>query len=285
MDYQFFLVTRMHEKHTHDADNDTAIAVGFQHGARVVTAAALIRFSIFAAFSFADNPILKSIGFALSAGILADAFLVRMTLVPALMSLVGDGIWWLPERLERLLPNLDIEAATLSRDSVRTPERSDALVRTTLPHALPLPSTLVAVRGRWMTRVCHDRRVPARNSLVRPGRAGAIRRWLPTPGAASRSRRTRRLLARNTWTGSTTADSTERSDSSHPSSSRNSTTATTPWRPPSPRQFRASTEPGTRQRGVSPRSPGGLALVLRRPVRGPLLLPRATSWRDPGQPP
>ncbi|WP_297740770.1 MMPL family transporter [Nocardioides sp.] len=56
MAYQFFLVTRMHEEHTHGADNDTAIAVGFQHGARVVTAAALIRFSIFAAFSFRRQP-------------------------------------------------------------------------------------------------------------------------------------------------------------------------------------------------------------------------------------
>lgn len=115
MDYEFFLVTRMQEEHAHGAPNDRAIAVGFQHGARVVTAAALIMFSIFAAFAFIDDPIIKSVGFALALGILADAFLVRMTLVPAFMSLVGERIWWLPGWAQKVLPDLDIEGAKLAK--------------------------------------------------------------------------------------------------------------------------------------------------------------------------
>ena len=87
--------------------------------ARVVTAAALIMISVFAGFILPDDPIIKSIGFAFAIGILIDAFLVRMTLIPALMTLLGARAWWLPRRLDRLIPDLDIEGAALERRALK----------------------------------------------------------------------------------------------------------------------------------------------------------------------
>jgi RND superfamily putative drug exporter len=114
MDYELFLVTRMREEHAHGANARDAVATGFQHGARVVTAAAIIMLSVFGSFATAHDPIIKSIGFGLAFGILVDAFLVRMTLVPAFMALVGERMWWLPRWLDRVLPDLDVEGEKLT---------------------------------------------------------------------------------------------------------------------------------------------------------------------------
>jgi RND superfamily putative drug exporter len=114
MDYEVFLVTRMREEHVHGASADESIALGFRHGARVVTAAALIMVGVFAGFITATEPVVKSIGFALAVGVFADAFLIRMTLVPALMSLLGKRAYWLPRWLDRLLPDLDVEGSNLT---------------------------------------------------------------------------------------------------------------------------------------------------------------------------
>ncbi|MDX6359098.1 MAG: putative drug exporter of the superfamily, partial [Nocardioidaceae bacterium] len=113
MDYEVFLVTRMREEHVHGSPARQAIVIGFQHSARVVTAAAIIMMGVFAGFATGIDPIIKTIGFALTVGVLADAFLVRMTIVPALMAIVGERMWWLPAWLERALPNLDIEGEGL----------------------------------------------------------------------------------------------------------------------------------------------------------------------------
>lgn len=113
MDYEVFLVSRMREAYVHGTAAKQAVIVGFQHSARVVVAAAVIMFGVFAGFSLTDQVIIKTIGFALAIGILADAFLVRMMIVPAIMALVGDKMWWLPKWLDRLLPNLDIEGEAL----------------------------------------------------------------------------------------------------------------------------------------------------------------------------
>ncbi len=86
MDDEVFLVTRMREEHVHGATANELIVLGFRHGAPMVTAAALIMVAVFAGFSTTNEPVVKSIGFALAVGVFADAFLVRMTLVPALMS-------------------------------------------------------------------------------------------------------------------------------------------------------------------------------------------------------
>jgi RND superfamily putative drug exporter len=79
----------------------------------VVVAAALIMFSVFASFVTIDDVVVKAIAFGLAVGILVDAFLVRMTLVPAVLALLGRSAWWLPRWLDRILPDLDIEGARL----------------------------------------------------------------------------------------------------------------------------------------------------------------------------
>lgn len=121
MDYQVFLVSRMREEFTHGADARHAVRDGFRHGARVVTAAALIMVSVFAGFILPDDPIIKSIGFAFAIGILIDAFLIRMTLIPALMTLLGARAWWLPRGLDRVVPNVDIEGAALESEERPAP--------------------------------------------------------------------------------------------------------------------------------------------------------------------
>jgi RND superfamily putative drug exporter len=114
MDYEVFLVSRMREEYVHGKPAKEAVVHGFQYGARVVTAAAAIMIGVFGSFSLGDDATVKSIGFGLAVGVLADAFLVRMTLVPAFMALLGDRMWWLPRWLDRLLPDLDIEGASLA---------------------------------------------------------------------------------------------------------------------------------------------------------------------------
>jgi RND superfamily putative drug exporter len=115
MDYEVFLVSRMREEYVHGRPAREAVVHGFQYGARVVTAAAAIMIGVFGGFALGDDAIVKSIGFGLAFGILADAFLVRMTLVPAFMALLGDRMWWLPRWLDRAIPNLDIEGEALAQ--------------------------------------------------------------------------------------------------------------------------------------------------------------------------
>ncbi|MBO2446456.1 MMPL family transporter [Actinomadura barringtoniae] len=122
MDYQLFLVSRMKEEHAHGADPRTAVVTGFGNGARVVTAAALIMISVFGSFAFGHDPGVQPIGFALAVGVLVDAFLVRMALVPAVMALLGRAAWWFPRSLERAVPNVDMEGTALERDVDRQPE-------------------------------------------------------------------------------------------------------------------------------------------------------------------
>ena len=121
MDYEVFLVSRMREDYVHGASPRESIIGGFRHGARVVTAAALIMASVFAGFILGDDATIKSIGFALAFGVLIDAFVVRMTIVPAVMALLGDKAWYLPKWLDRIMPDVDIEGAKLERDHPFTP--------------------------------------------------------------------------------------------------------------------------------------------------------------------
>ncbi|WP_431727724.1 MMPL family transporter [Verrucosispora sp. TAA-831] len=113
MDYEVFLVSRMREDFVHGDTAQQATINGMGHGARVVTAAALIMTAVFGGFVFLDDPVIKSMGFALAIGVAIDAFVVRMTIVPAVMSLLGKVAWWLPRWLDRLLPNVDIEGEKL----------------------------------------------------------------------------------------------------------------------------------------------------------------------------
>ena len=115
MDYQVFLVTRMREGWAHGKTAGNATSNGFKHGARVVTAAALIMISVFAAFMLMDEPFIKVMGFALALAVLLDAFIVRMTIIPATMFLLGERAWKIPGWLDRILPKVDIEGENLGR--------------------------------------------------------------------------------------------------------------------------------------------------------------------------
>ena len=99
------------------------MVTGFGHGARVVTAAAIIMISVFAGFVLSDDAITKSIGFALAVAVLFDALIVSMTIVPAVMTLLGRVAWWLPHWLNRILPNVDVEGEKL-RDLLDTAPES-----------------------------------------------------------------------------------------------------------------------------------------------------------------
>jgi putative drug exporter of the RND superfamily len=114
MDYEVFLVSGMREEYVRTKDAQHAVRSGFAHAARVVTAAALIMFFVFFAFVPEGSGAIKPIALALAVGIAFDAFLVRMTLVPAAMALAGRAAWYLPAWLGRILPNVDIEGEGLA---------------------------------------------------------------------------------------------------------------------------------------------------------------------------
>ena len=124
MDYEVFLVSRMREEHSLGAEPTAAVVTGFAHGAKVVAAAALIMISVFAGFILSADPLIKSFGFALAAAVLFDAFMVRLTIVPAAMALLGRAAWWLPRWLDRLLPGIDVEGANV--DATAAPVQAAA---------------------------------------------------------------------------------------------------------------------------------------------------------------
>ncbi|MFD6285722.1 MMPL family transporter [Streptomyces sp. NPDC060205] len=109
MDYEVFLVSAMREDYVRHRDARAAVVTGARNAARVVTSAALIMIAVFVGFLFSHDADIMPIAFALAFGVMVDAFLVRMTLVPAVLALLGDRAWWLPRRLDRFLPRLDVE--------------------------------------------------------------------------------------------------------------------------------------------------------------------------------
>jgi RND superfamily putative drug exporter len=115
MDYEMFLVSGMREQHAHGAEPRTAITEGFSQGAKVVAAAALIMIGVFGNGALNGSETIRPIAFGLAAGVLIDAFVVRLTLVPAVLYLFGRTAWWLPRWLERAIPRVDIEGAALDR--------------------------------------------------------------------------------------------------------------------------------------------------------------------------
>ena len=115
MDYQLFLASGMREAYVHGAPARLAVVRGFRAGRSVVIAAGLIMVSVFGGFIFAESTMIRSIGFGLAFGVLVDAFVVRMLLMPALMHLLGRSAWWIPRWLDRIMPNVDVEGAALER--------------------------------------------------------------------------------------------------------------------------------------------------------------------------
>jgi putative drug exporter of the RND superfamily len=109
MDYEFFLVTSMHEAYRETKDAKRSVKRGFAHASKVVVAAAFIMVAIFAGFITNHDSTIRAIGFGLAFGIFVDAFIVRLMLVPAVMSLIDKAAWWLPKWLDRILPHVSIE--------------------------------------------------------------------------------------------------------------------------------------------------------------------------------
>ena len=114
MDYQVFLVSGMREAYVHGKSAKTAVVAGYNHAVRVVIAAMIIMISVFGGFIFAESAMIRPIGFGLAFGVLVDAFVVRMTITPAVLTLLGDKAWWMPKWLDKLVPNMDVEGATLT---------------------------------------------------------------------------------------------------------------------------------------------------------------------------
>ncbi|WP_326597224.1 MMPL family transporter [Streptomyces sp. NBC_01803] len=130
MDYEVFLVTRMREAHVHGEDAHQSVVTGFNLNARVVTAAAIIMISVFAGFAIpTDDSMVKMIGFGLAVAVLLDAFVVRMTIVPAVMGLIGERAWWLPKWIDRVMPNVDVEGDSLEKYLKANGKGRDAVKR------------------------------------------------------------------------------------------------------------------------------------------------------------
>ena len=147
MDYEVFLVTRMREHYLkmgkrdrpgsrYNAVEESTIE-GFSNGARVVTAAAIIMISVFAAFITQPLPFIQIFGFALGAAVLFDAFLVRMSLVPATMFLMGRATWWMPKWLDKILPTVDIEGTELEKEWEASHAKSRSLADRTRRGRIP----------------------------------------------------------------------------------------------------------------------------------------------------
>src|SRR5690606_9616260 len=92
-----------------------AMVSGYHHGARVVTSAAIIMISVFSAFMLESDVTVKSMGFALAVGVLLDAFVVRMIIMPALLALLGKWAWWIPSWLDKILPDIHVEGSQLAK--------------------------------------------------------------------------------------------------------------------------------------------------------------------------
>lgn len=126
MDYQLFTASGMREAYAHGSAPRLAVRQGLHAGRSVVTAAALIMTSVFAGFIFTPDPMVASIGLGLAGGVLLDAFVVRLLLVPAILHLLGPAAWWLPKWLDRLLPDVDVEGAALERQVVEDDEEGSS---------------------------------------------------------------------------------------------------------------------------------------------------------------
>jgi RND superfamily putative drug exporter len=110
MDYEVFLLSRVREAYLVGADNERAVVAGIARTGRVITSAALIMISVFGAFVLDSDPLIKMFGVGLATAVLVDATIVRLVLVPATMTLLGDSNWWLPGWLSRVLPHLGLDA-------------------------------------------------------------------------------------------------------------------------------------------------------------------------------
>ena len=118
MDYEVFLISRIHEEYLRSGDNRTAVRNGLAATGKTITAAALIMILIFGSFIFGGERVIKEFGLGLAAGIFMDAVLIRMAIVPAIMFLLGKSNWWFPKSLDRILPRIGIDPDTVGEHEV-----------------------------------------------------------------------------------------------------------------------------------------------------------------------
>ena len=116
MDYEVFIMSRIREEYSKTGDAEASVLTGLSASARVITAAAIIMISVFGSFVLGDDPTIKMFGIGLSAAVFLDATVVRMVIVPAVMTLFGDRAWWFPAWLDRIVPNVDVEGEQLLHD-------------------------------------------------------------------------------------------------------------------------------------------------------------------------
>ncbi len=135
MDYQLFIGSGMREAFVHGAPARVAVTAGVRSARAVVIAAAIIMISVFGGFVFSHLAMVRPLGFGMAVGVLFDAFVVRLLLMPALMHLLGRSAWWLPKWLDRILPDVDVEGASLERPALRPG------VHTVPARTAPVPST------------------------------------------------------------------------------------------------------------------------------------------------
>ncbi|GAB3578236.1 MMPL family transporter [Leifsonia lichenia] len=169
MDYEVFLVSRMREDYVHHGAARRAVEQGFVGSARVVTAAALIMFAVFAAFIPDGDASIQPIALGLAVGVLIDAFVVRMTLIPAVLVLFGDRAWWMPVWLDRALPSFDVEGEALQEELAAAdwPEPGERIA---------IAASEVAVGRPWRPVVSGiDAVVPAGDALVVCGGTASAR--------------------------------------------------------------------------------------------------------------
>lgn len=219
MDYQVFLVTRMREDYVHSGRARESIETGFVGAAKVVTAAAVIMVAVFVAFVPEGDANIKPIALGLAVGVFVDAFLVRMTLVPAVLALLGEKAWWIPAWLDRRMPSFDVEGEGIAHELALadwpSPDNTDAVVAQGLASSEPGVFTgvdLAIPRGQTTAITAESpeqltellltvagRRVPGSGRLktcgfVVPERASAVRRRVayvhivddePHPGRSS----------------------------------------------------------------------------------------------------
>ncbi|RXZ43925.1 MMPL family transporter, partial [Agromyces binzhouensis] len=161
MDYEVFLVSRMREDYLKHGEPRPAIERGFHASARVVTAAGIIMFTVFSGFILNGEASMQPIAFGLATGVAIDAFIVRMTLTPAVLAWFGRHAWWFPAGLDRVLPRFDVEGEGLAREDELAdwPEPGDAFA---------IVGEGVAVRHEPRL-VDLDVRVPAGEALVVAG--------------------------------------------------------------------------------------------------------------------
>jgi RND superfamily putative drug exporter len=184
MDYEMFLVSAMREEFVLTGDPKQAVVEGFKASSKVVAAAAMIMTSVFIAFIPGGSSTIKPIAFGLAVGVAVDAFVVRMTFVPAVLTMLGRRAWWLPAGLDRMLPVVDVEGAALRRKVAYDAWASDAGPTAVYAQSLVVspgtpPLDLVAPVGgvsrvvvpegvdeRWLAQVLTGRARPAAGELV-----------------------------------------------------------------------------------------------------------------------